>query len=295
MKKLTFEYVKQYFEEHGCELMEKEYKNNSTKMEYKCTCGNVSKICFSHFKNGRRCMECSGKKKYTLEEVKQYFEDHDCKLLATEYKDNRTPMEYECNCGNSDCKISFNSFKNGNRCNKCGTERAAGKRKLLHKDVKQYFEDRNCELFEIEYINSSTKMRYRCACGNKECKISFNNFKKGHRCKKCAIERISGKNSSSYDPNLTDEEREKGRSCPGLGKWKKDVRKRDNHSCQYCGETEEKLCAHHIESYTPNKELRILVSNGILMCEKHHKEFHKEYGYGHNTREQLEEFLIRIF
>ena len=28
MKKLTYEYVKNYFDEQGCDLLEKEYKNN---------------------------------------------------------------------------------------------------------------------------------------------------------------------------------------------------------------------------------------------------------------------------
>ncbi len=292
MKKLTFKFVKQYFEDRDCELYETEYVNSRTLMKYRCKCGNKEcKISFSHFKNGRRCIECGGKEKFTFDYVYKYFKDHDCKLLATEYINVGTPMEYECNCGNSDCKISFNSFKNGNRCMKCGIKRRSEKRKLLYKDVKQYFEDHDCELFEIEYINSSTKMRYRCDCGNKECKISFNNFKKGHRCKKCAIKKHSGKNHPNYDPNLTDEEREKGRICPGLGKWKKDVRKRDNNTCQCCFQVDGKLIAHHIEDYSNNKELRTVLSNGFLFCEEHHIEFHKKYGYGYNNREQLNEFL----
>ncbi len=295
MKKLTFKFVKQYFEDRDCELLETEYINNVTLMKYECICGNnKDKIRFNSFQQGKRCMECSGSKKYTFDYVYDYFKDHDCELFETEYINNSTKMRYRCDCGNKKCKISFSDFKSGKRCKKCGYKKIAEKERFTFKEVKQYFKDHDCELFETEYINARTKMRYKCDCGNDKCKIKFSHFKNGHRCKKCAIERMSGKNHPNYNPNLTDEEREKGRICPGLGKWKIDVREKDNYTCQYCGEKEGKLCAHHIEAYTPNKELRTVLSNGITFCEEHHIEFHKIYGYDCN-REQLNEFLSKKF
>ena len=290
-RRLKFEDVKQYFKDHDCELLETEYINSKTKMRYRCKCGNKKcKICFDHFKNGRRCIKCGGKEKFTFDYVSNYFKERGCKLLATKYINNSTPMEYECNCGNKKCKICFDSFKNGNRCMKCGIKRRSDKKRLDFKEVKQYFEDHNCELLETEYINNTTKMRYRCDCGNEKCKITFNRFQQGGRCKKCGLKKHSGKNHPNYNPNLTDEEREKGRICPGLRKWRKLILERDNNTCQYCFQTDKKLIAHHIENYANNKELRTVLSNGFLFCEEHHIEFHKEYGYNCN-REQLEDFL----
>lgn len=57
-EKLTFEYVKAYFTEQNCELLETDYKNNSTKMKYKCKCDYISEIRFKDFKNGIRCLKC---------------------------------------------------------------------------------------------------------------------------------------------------------------------------------------------------------------------------------------------
>jgi len=198
-KKFTYKEVKQYFEDHGCELLEKEYVNCDISMRYRCDCGNdESKITFSNFKKGQRCQKCSSIKKaeryrLTYEEVKQYFEDHDCKLLEKEYKNSKTPMEYECDCGNDECKITFNHFKNGHRCIKC-----SGKEKPTFEFVQKYFEDRDCKLFETEYINCKTLMRYRCNCGNIKSKITFDRFKRGTRCKECLIKRISGKNRYNW-------------------------------------------------------------------------------------------------
>ncbi len=292
-KKLLYKEVKKYFKEHDCELLETEYINNYTLMRYKCDCGNPDcKITFHDFKSGRRCMKCSikrraDKKRLSFEEVKQYFEDHDCKLLETEYINIDTPMRYICDCGNKKCKITFYNFKKGQRCTEC-----AGNKKYTLEEVKQYFKDHDCELLATEYINSKTPMEYICDCGNDECKICFNNFQQGQRCRKCYLKRNSGKNNHFYNPNLTDEEREKGRICPGIGKWKKDIRERDNYISQCCFQKEGKLIAHHIEGYSNNKELRTVVSNGFLFCEKHHIEFHKIYGYDCN-RKQLEEYLSK--
>ena len=134
-------------------------------------------------------------------------------------------------------------------------------------------------------------MKYRCDCGNDKCKITFSDFKSGRRCMKCAIERVSGKNASNYNFDLTDEEREKGRNYPEYEKWRKEVYKRDDYICCITGGRGGDLVAHHIESYGSNEELRLILSNGITMNKEHHIEFHKKYGYGNNTREQLNEFL----
>ena len=66
-------------------------------MRYKCICGNSKcKISFASFKQGHRCMECSGKEKLTFKFVYNYFKEHDCELLETEYINNHTPLKYYC-------------------------------------------------------------------------------------------------------------------------------------------------------------------------------------------------------
>ncbi len=59
-------------------------------------------------------------------------------------------------------------------------------KKFTFEYVYKYFKEQGCELLEEEYINSGTKMKYRCNCGNVR-KITFASFKKGHRCKECGI------------------------------------------------------------------------------------------------------------
>lgn len=58
----TLESAKKIFAENGCELLAKKFINSSTKMKYKCSCGNISETTLSRFKTGRRCSSCKGKR-----------------------------------------------------------------------------------------------------------------------------------------------------------------------------------------------------------------------------------------
>lgn len=65
--------------------------------------------------------------------------------------------------------------------------------KFTYEDVYNYFTEQKCELLETEYINSSTKMKYKCICKNISF-IFFSKFKQGQRCKKC-----NGKETYTYE------------------------------------------------------------------------------------------------
>lgn len=56
-RKHSQQYIEEIFIQNGCYLMDI-YKNSRTPCIFKCSCGNVSKITFSEFKNGGRCNEC---------------------------------------------------------------------------------------------------------------------------------------------------------------------------------------------------------------------------------------------
>lgn len=292
MRKHTLEYVKRYFEEHECELLETEYAGANTVMRYKCSCGNVSKTRFGNFQQGKRCKMCGNKKiakkiKLTFQHVKQYFIDNGCELLETEYNKNSTKMKYKCTCGNIS-RISFHDFRTGRRCAKCG-----GAEKLAFEYVCNYFREQGCELLEKKYISNNTKMRYKCGCGNIS-KIVFRSFQQGARCIKCGAKKRSGKNHFNYNPNLTDEEREKNKTRLSeyiYKKWRTKVYKKDNYLCQKCFQKGKYLNAHHIESWASNRDLRLIQSNGITLCQDCHIKFHQKYGYNNNNRQQLNKFL----
>ena len=97
----------------------------------------------------------------------------------------------------------------------------------------------------------------------------------------------------NYNPNLTDEERLKSRyrmSDGDFRSWANSIKDRDNYTCQICNKHGGKLNAHHLNGWNAFPEQRFDVDNGVTLCTDCHKDFHSEYGYGDNTREQFDEY-----
>lgn len=62
-------------------------------------------------------------------------------------------------------------------------------------------------------------------------------------------------------------------------KWVKDVLQRDNYSCQDCG-SKDNLQAHHIEPYSQNPYMRVVLENGVTLCGECHSNQHNDMGKG---------------
>lgn len=99
-------------------------------------------------------------------------------------------------------------------------------------------------------------------------------------------------NHASWNFKLTNEEREKNRKYQEYNKWRDSVYHRDFYTCQCCGNKRGgNLNAHHLDGYDWCKDKRTDMNNGITLCEDCHKDFHGQYGYGNNTKEQFEEWI----
>lgn len=94
---------------------------------------------------------------------------------------------------------------------------------------------------------------------------------------KLAQARMRGPSHWKYNPHLTQEERE-GRRSVKVILWRRAVYQRDGYTCVLCGEKGGRLHAHHLDSYAENPGKRFMVSNGVTLCVRHHKEFHATRG-----------------
>lgn len=91
--------------------------------------------------------------------------------------------------------------------------------------------------------------------------------------------------------NMEYEERDRQKYYSNYSTFVVNVLKRDNYTCQCCGQYSKHIEVHHLDGYDWCKEKRTDETNGITLCENCHKNFHGKYGRGNNTKKQFEEWI----
>jgi hypothetical protein len=153
-RRLSYDDVRQFFIDQGCELLDKEYPNNNVILNYRCKCGNVSRIRFRDFKRGRRCQDCKGKTssaklKTDDEKLFEFCSAHGCKFVRSWIKCKKTRIEYICKCGNV-CEAYWTNFKNFPNCWECGKAKKSGDK---------------CYMYDPDREAIAFRKKFRKTCG----------------------------------------------------------------------------------------------------------------------------------
>ena len=198
-KKQNYEYIKEYIENLGYELLSKEYINNQKPLRLRCQHNHEFEISFNHFQQSKieKCPYCIGTK-FTYEYVKDYIESFNYILLSDIYLNANENIEVMCDKGHI-YNTTFSRFKCQNqRCPYC-----KGTIKYTYEEVKNYIESFGYKLLSTEYNNARERLLVKCECGN-EYFVSFTKFKTGSRCYECRKVKWSKEKIIEYITNHTD-------------------------------------------------------------------------------------------
>jgi len=186
-KRLTYEYVKNkvLVLAPKFELISTEYKNNRTKLEFKCPKNHIFYMSWDCFSHGHRCPECL---KLNIDFVSKQVPiiTIGYKLLSTEYINNHTKLEFLCDKGHKFYMV-WNHFKDGHKCPECKRLSKLYNFKYIKEQVSIL--EPNYELLSTEYIGAMKKLKFKCDKGHIY-KTTWASFHHGNRCPECYYESL---------------------------------------------------------------------------------------------------------
>jgi len=121
-KKLTLSYVKRETKKiaKGYKCISDKYKNTGNKLTFLCDKNHIFKMRWNDFKQEKRCSECAGNRKLSIEYVKQktieLAKGYEC--LSDIYTNSGGKLIFKCDKGHT-YKTIWASFQSGNRCPMC--------------------------------------------------------------------------------------------------------------------------------------------------------------------------------
>lgn len=176
-ERITIEYLQKLFADKGFELLDTEYKNVETKLQYKCKCGEINSSTINNFKKMiYGCFKCARKQSaknnsLPFEEVVKLFTNKNYTILITEndYENLNSIIKFECDNGHIN-ETKATALKNDNGCSIC-----SGNKKLTYEFVKEQFEKEDFKLISESYVNAKTKMNVKCK-NDHDINISYDDF-----------------------------------------------------------------------------------------------------------------------
>lgn len=162
----SYEHVKSVFDELGCTLISKEYRNALGQLEVYCP---IHKEIFistlQKAQNGQGCRKCgierrTAKLRHDLAYVQEYISSNGEILLSTRYSNNLEKLEIRCENGHTYQK-SFGSYVSGHRCHFCHLRKG-------EEEIKKVL-----DCHSIQYIHNKGYFPDLCGEGGKPLRPDF--------------------------------------------------------------------------------------------------------------------------
>lgn len=176
----TIEEMKQVAIRRGGKCLSKHYVNRDSKLRWECARGHqwdatpVSVVKGKHW-----CPHCAGTVKGSIEDMRHYAHQHGGMCLSKSYTNAQTKLLWQCADGHK-WEATPNAIQGGQWCPYC-----AGNAKLTIKMMIAMARKRGGRCLSSNYINSVTKLRWRCAEGH-TWMATPSMIRSGNWCPRCA-------------------------------------------------------------------------------------------------------------
>lgn len=241
MKKITYDKVKQMFEERGYELLSIEYINSEEKMEYICSKHRdqgIQRIDYNHLKRGQGCRFCgkenkkSGKQKDLSEyNAKELTESKGMEFVEITRENSKLYIYYVCP-KHRQYGIQKTMLESMRR-KKVGCPYCVGRHKTTETFKQELLEvNSNIEVVG-EYINAKTGILCKCVIDGHEWSPTPNTLLSGEGCPVCG-RLLSSKNRTKTNKRFLEELASINPTIIPCEQYA-DARKKINVYCDVCG------------------------------------------------------------
>ncbi len=280
--KHSYDFIKGKFEEKNCILLTTNYDHSSQKLKYICSNNHEVESTFRSFtKLEKGCVVCSGKftnetsemakeiiLKEKLESVREMFKLEGHTLLANEYKDNVTKLEYKCSNGHI-VTTTVTGFKAGKKCPICSDHFNNNNSESVIEIIKENRLEKLRESFKLDgytllsnkYNNCETKLKYKCP-NNHIGFITSGAYNSGQKCTECNIRSYGEQNIKKYfdDNNINYVREYKSKDCKNKQELPFDFHVNNNFLIEFDGIQHFK----NIEYFGGQKALEYVQMNDVI-------------------------------
>jgi len=178
-KKVFIEDCQNLAELKGGKCLSTEYISSRHKLTWQCEKGHIWDTFFNSIQQGTWCLECSGKKKKSIENCHKVAESRGGKCLSTEYINAHSKMKWECSKGHTWDAVGY-SIQQGTWCPDC-----AGRKRKSIENCHKLAESKGGKCLSTEYINSKSNLTWQCSDGH-IWNANHGSINRGTWCPECA-------------------------------------------------------------------------------------------------------------
>lgn len=129
-------------------------------------------------------------------------------------------------------------------------------------------------------IHTKEKVKCKCGCGQLINKYDKKGRQRYYTMGHCSSgyfksENVRGEKGCKWKGGITPI-MDALRKSPEYIQWRLIVYKKDNYTCQMCGQKHIDIIAHHIKSFADYEEVRFEPSNGKVLCRSCHLKLHND-------------------
>ena len=137
-----------------------EYKNSAAHMLWECDKGHQWRARFAAVKHKTWCPVCCGSFKKSIEDCVLLAETRNGRCISKEYKNNKQKLIWQCEFGHQ-WNASVHDIQGGCWCPTCNRPQR------ISLDIcQQLASEKGGYCLSTEYINSQSKMLWKCNCGH---------------------------------------------------------------------------------------------------------------------------------